>query len=204
MCILLGLLAKIKCSIFEVAKFMHDISHNKLQQSFQSMFSLVKERHNRITRQTTDNKFSLPLVQTNYGKRFITFFGVKAWNNIPNDIRYTLHTHTVSTRKFDLNEVRKIVVCVWQFFVDHELQIAITGAFHLETECFWHFVSGGGVLFSLASGLGLELLPQNTIFTPKCPTMELSHIIFAEIPPYTFTPSAVIKLTYFLFCFCSP
>ena len=67
----------------EVAKFMHDISHNKLQQSFQSMFSLVKERHSRVTRQTTDNKFSLPLVQTNYGERFITFFGVKTWNNIP-------------------------------------------------------------------------------------------------------------------------
>ena len=66
----------------EVAKFMHDISHNKLQQSFQSMFSLVKERHNRVTRHATDNKFSLPLVQTNYGERFITFFGV-TWNNIP-------------------------------------------------------------------------------------------------------------------------
>ena len=108
------------------------------------------------------------------------------------------------TRKFDLNELREIVVCVWQFFADHELQIAITGALHLETECFWHFVSGGGVLISLASGLGLELLPQKTIFTPKCPTMELSHIIFAEIPPSAFTPSAVFNLTYFLFCFCSP
>ena len=32
----------------EVAKFMHDISHNKLQQSFLSMFSLVKERHSRV------------------------------------------------------------------------------------------------------------------------------------------------------------
>ena len=49
----------------EVAKFMHDISHNKLQQSFQSMFSLVKERHSRVTRQTTDNNIFLPLVQTN-------------------------------------------------------------------------------------------------------------------------------------------
>ena len=55
--------------------------------NFQSMFSLVKERHYRVTRQATDNKFSLPLVQTNYGKRFITFFDVKTWNNIPKDIR---------------------------------------------------------------------------------------------------------------------
>ena len=61
----------------EVAKFMQDIPHIKLRQSFQNMFSLVKERHNRVTRQTTDNKFSLLLVQTNQGKRFITFFGVK-------------------------------------------------------------------------------------------------------------------------------
>ena len=84
----------------EVAKFMHDISHNKLQQSFQSMFSLVKERHSRVTRQTTDNKFSLPLVQTNYGKRFITFFGVKTWNNIPKDIRSLDSKHTFSTKYF--------------------------------------------------------------------------------------------------------
>ena len=78
-------------------------------------------------------------------------------------VQNTLHTYTVSTRKFDLNELREIVVCVWQFFVDHELQIGVTGALHLETECFWHFVSGEGVLFSLASGLGLELLPQKTL-----------------------------------------
>ena len=63
---------------------------------------------------------------------------------------------------FDLNELREIVVFVWQFFVNHELQIAIMGALHLETECFRRFISGGGVLFSLASGHGLELLPQKT------------------------------------------
>ena len=39
-------------------------------------------------------------------------------------------------------------------------------ALHLETECFWHFVSGRKVLFSLASGLGLELLPQKTLSLP--------------------------------------
>ena len=81
---------------------------------------------------------------------------------------------------------------------------AITEALHPETECFWHFVSGGGVLFSLASGLGLELLPQKTIFTPKCPTMLLGHITFADIPPSTFTPSAVITLPIFCFAFVPP
>ena len=70
-------------------------------------------------------------------------------------VQNTLHTYTVSTRKFDLYEPREVVVCVWQFFVDHELRAAVTEALHLETKCFWHFVSGGGVLFSLASGLGL-------------------------------------------------
>ena len=75
-------------------------------------------------------------------------------------VQNTLHTYTVSTRKFDLKELRKIVVCVWKFFVDHELR---PEALHLETECFRHFMSGGGVLFSLASGLGLELLPQKTL-----------------------------------------
>ena len=48
-------------------------------------------------------------------------------------------------------------------FVDHELQIPITGALYLETESFWHFVSGEGVLFSLASVLGLVLLPQKIL-----------------------------------------
>ena len=40
----------------EIAKFINDISHNKLQQSFQTMLSLVKERHNRVTRQATDQQ----------------------------------------------------------------------------------------------------------------------------------------------------
>ena len=31
--------------------------------------------------------FALLLLVTSYGKRFITFFGVKTWNNIPKDIR---------------------------------------------------------------------------------------------------------------------
>ena len=135
------------------------------------MFSLVKEKHNRVTRQATDNKFSLPLVQTNYGKKFITFLlskhGItflRISDLLTQNVHLaqnSLHTYTASTRKFD--ELREIVVCVWQFFVDHELRAAIMEALHLETECFWHFVSGGGVLFSLAGGPGLELLPQNTL-----------------------------------------
>ena len=88
--------------------------------------------------------------------------------------------------------------------MDHELRAAITEALDLKTECFWHFVSGGGIVFSLASGLGLELLPQKTISALKCPAMELSHIIFAEIPPSTFTPSAVITLPIFCFVFVPP
>ena len=91
-------------------------------------------------------------------------------------VQNTLHTYTVSTRKFDLNELREIVVRVWQFFVDHELWAATMTALHMETECFWHFVSGGGNLFSSAGGLGLELLPQKTIFTRQCSTMELSQL----------------------------
>ena len=84
----------------EVAKFMHDISHNKLQQSLQSMFSLGKERQNRVTRRATDNKFSLPLIQTNYGKKFITFFGVKTWNDIPKDIRSLDSKRAFCTKHF--------------------------------------------------------------------------------------------------------
>ena len=84
----------------EVAKFMHDISHNKLQQSFQSMFSLAKERQNRVTQVSYLQQISPPLVWTNYGKRFITFFGVKTWNNIPKHIRSLDSKHSFGAKYF--------------------------------------------------------------------------------------------------------
>ena len=85
------------------------------------------------------------------------------------------------------------------FFVNHELQIATTGTLHLETEffgiCFWWRSS---VLFGQWPWSRTAPI-EDFIFTPKCPTMELSDIIFAEIPPCTFTPLAVITLP--IFCF---
>ena len=77
-------------------------------------------------------------------------------------VQNTLPTSTVNARKFDIYELKEIVVCVWQYFVDHGLRDGIVEALHLETECTWHFVSGGGVLFYLANGLSLEFLPQIT------------------------------------------
>ena len=51
------------------------------------------------------------------------------WNPGP-----TLPIYTVNTRKFDLNELKEIVVCGWQFFVDNLLLARIVEARHLETE----------------------------------------------------------------------
>ena len=79
-------------------------------------------------------------------------------------VQNTLPTYTVNTIKFDLNELNEIVVCGWQFFVDCGFWAGMVEDLHLETEYFWLFVSGGRILFSLAIGLGLELLPQKTLF----------------------------------------
>ena len=77
---------------------------------------------------------------------FSTFFGVKTWNDIPKDIRSldsrrafcqnTLPTYTVNTRRFDLNELKKVVVCGWQFFVDHGLRVRVVENLYLETGYF--------------------------------------------------------------------
>ena len=68
-------------------------------------------------------------------------------------VQNTLHTYTVSTKKFDLNELRE---------TDHELQIVFTRRLYT-----WKW-NAFGILFlveefCLASSLGLELLPQKTL-----------------------------------------
>ena len=184
---------------------MHGISHNKLQQSFQGMFSLVKERHNRVTRQATDNKLSLALVQTNYGKRFITSFGVKTWNNIPKDIRSLDSKRAFSTKYFahlhsqykNLNELKEIVVCAWQFFVDQGLRAGIVEALYLETECFWHFFP-----------LWLVILVQNCYqrrlsLLPNA-LMEFGHLTICWDPSLYLHTFNSYYLTYFLFVFVPP
>ena len=121
-------------------------------------------------------------------------------------VQNTLHTYTVSTRKFDLKELREIVVGVWQcFFVDHELQIAITGRLCTWEQnalafCFWwrSFVLFGQWSWSRTA------TTEDSTFTIKCPIMELSNIAIAEIPPSTITPSAVIILPIFCFAFVPP
>ena len=65
---------------------------------------------------------SLPLV-SKHGITFPRISGLLTQNT--HLVQNTLHIYTVSTKKFDLNELRETVVYVWQFFVDHELQIVI-------------------------------------------------------------------------------
>ena len=98
-------------------------------------------------------------------------------------VQNTLHTYTVSTRKFDLNERREIVVCVWQFcgswITGCDYGGSSPGNRMLLAFCFWWRSS---VLFGQWSW-SRTATTESSIFTPKCPTMEFSHIIFAEIPP---------------------
>ena len=120
----------------EVAKFVHDISHNKLQQSFQSMFSLVKKDTIELPGKPLTTNFlfllfkpimvkglSLSLVS----KHGITFPRISdlLTQNI-HLVQNTLHSYTVSTRKFDLMSSGRQLSVFGSFFVDHELQIAIT------------------------------------------------------------------------------
>ena len=84
----------------EVAKFMDDISHNKLQQSFQSMFSLAKEDTIELPGKPLTTNFLFPLFKQITVKDFITFVGVKTWNNIPKDIRSLDSKRAFSTKYF--------------------------------------------------------------------------------------------------------
>ena len=92
--------------------------------------------------------FSLSLV-SKHGITFLTISDLLTQN--VHLVQNTLLTCTVSTRKFDLNELKKTVVCVWQFFVDHGLRTEIVE-------------DALGILFLVEEfcSFGLKLLPQKT------------------------------------------
>ena len=83
----LGLLNFENLYKLEAAKFMYDISNNNLTSTICDLFQKTKARHSYKTRQATKNKFSFPLITTECRKKFITFDGVKIWNEIPLEIR---------------------------------------------------------------------------------------------------------------------
>ena len=100
-----GLLNLDDCYKLECAKFMYDVSNGKVEAHFQKLFQLVNSRHNIQTRQATTGHLSQPLVRTNYKQNFITNYGVKVWNEIPREIRYTkskkVFTKRYKTRLLD-------------------------------------------------------------------------------------------------------
>ena len=67
----------------EVAKFMFDICHENSSDIFNDLFIKTNLRHHHMTRQSSNDNFSLPLVSTNYKQRSIIYEGVKIWNSLP-------------------------------------------------------------------------------------------------------------------------
>ena len=70
----------------ECAKFMYDISKENCDEFFCNQFQLTSNKHHMQTRQATAGKFSIPKTRTNYKRNSIISFGVKIWNNIPQNI----------------------------------------------------------------------------------------------------------------------
>ena len=73
--------------MLECAKFFFDISKGQNNALFSSFFRLTKDQHQYSTRQVRSGKLYTPTIRTNYKKRFISYSGIKIWNNIPEEIR---------------------------------------------------------------------------------------------------------------------
>ena len=71
----------------QCAKFMYDINTGTQMDFLCQLFQKTTSRHSYETRQAAKKKFAVPQARTNLKKRFITFNGVKIWNEIPLDIR---------------------------------------------------------------------------------------------------------------------
>ena len=67
----------------QVAKFMFDIYHENSSDILNDLFIKTNLRHHHMTRQSSNDNFSLPLVSTNYKQRSIIYEGVKIWNSLP-------------------------------------------------------------------------------------------------------------------------
>ena len=71
----------------QCAKFMYDVNTGTQLDFLCQLFQKTTSRHSYDTRQAAKQKFAIPQARTNLNKRFITFNGVKIWNEIPLNIR---------------------------------------------------------------------------------------------------------------------
>ena len=72
-------------------KFLWEISQNLHPTFIHGLFTKVSEKHQIMTRSSSQNKYSLLRARTNFKKQFINFTGVKLWNDeIPDKIKSQL------------------------------------------------------------------------------------------------------------------
>ena len=75
---------------FEIAKFMHQFTQNKLPSRFHHYFSHPSDIHTHSTRHSSTKNISLPRFSSAKTQRSINYMGAKIWNNIPLDLKQIL------------------------------------------------------------------------------------------------------------------
>ena len=71
----------------ELAKFMYQLSFNKLPKIIESAFPKIENIHNHNIRHTYNTKFFLSRVSKNAARNQLSFKGIKLWQSIPDRIK---------------------------------------------------------------------------------------------------------------------
>ena len=90
----LGILKINELFKFEIAKLMHQHSHNLLPPGISSLFTVLSTIHSRQTRSQTQKSLYLPKFSTQRCQRSIKFQGTKIWNSFSPEFKI------LSFRKF--------------------------------------------------------------------------------------------------------
>ncbi len=79
---------------FKQAKFMFKYVQNLHPECIQNIYETNEQSFERNARQNKKGNLFLPFRRTSRGQRFITYTGIKLWNNsIPHKIRTIPHFH---------------------------------------------------------------------------------------------------------------
>ena len=83
----------------ELAKFMYQLSFNKLPKIIKSAFSKIENIHNHNTEHTQNNKVFLSRMSKNAAKNQLSFKRIKLWQSIPDRIKTPLWFSFKKTHK---------------------------------------------------------------------------------------------------------
>ena len=71
----------------ETSKLMYKIHNNVLSFVNSDKFNLIKNCYTHKTRLSHKNNFFLPRTRTRLGQKFLSFAGIKVWNEIPSSMK---------------------------------------------------------------------------------------------------------------------